>query len=234
MGKIVARERVFSGEFPSPHNSPKFIMLPNEEFALACRAYYEEQGLIVDETNGEFAHCPYPEGMGESGYYLLHDHHQQQGLLQSRDVGKRCFWVGDVKNWLLKSDYFPDNFFELWDIYDEFSKPSSHVLQNLHSPENRVKQREQMWKCHTPEARAKRGQSLRKAYAEGRKKVNPATHEKKRKPVEVTFPSGRVGVFPSMKLATFYLGCDINTLNGWIVKGFKPSKHFKGYSARFV
>jgi hypothetical protein len=208
-------------------------MLPNEEFALACRAYYEEQGLIVDETNGEFAHCPYPEGMGESGYYLLHDHHQQQGLLQSRDVGKRCFWVGDVKNWLLKSDYFPDNFFELWDIYDEFSKPSN--LAHLHSPEvkarriNAIKNR-----TISPEERKRTSEGLRRAYAEGRKKVNPATHEKKRKPVEVTFPSGRVGVFPSMKLATFYLGCDINTLNGWIVKGFKPSKHFKGYSARFV
>ena len=57
-------------------------MLPNEAFALACRAYYDEVGLIVDERNGEFAHCPYPEGMGETGYYLLHDHHQHQGILQ--------------------------------------------------------------------------------------------------------------------------------------------------------
>jgi hypothetical protein len=97
-------------------------MLPNERFALACRAYYEEQGLIVDETNGEFAHCPYPEGMGETGYYLLWEHHQQQGILQSRDIGKLCFWVGHAKQWLLNCDPIPDNYFELWDIYDEITK----------------------------------------------------------------------------------------------------------------
>jgi hypothetical protein len=96
-------------------------MLPNERFALACRAYYEEQGLIVDETNGEFAHCPYPEGMCETGYYLLHDHHQQQGILQSKDVGKCCFFPADALEWLRKCDYFPDQFLELWDIYTEYA-----------------------------------------------------------------------------------------------------------------
>ncbi len=96
-------------------------MLPNEEFALACREWYAEQGLIVDETNGEFAHCPYPEGMGNTGYYLLHEHHQHQGLLQSRDVGRCCFFIGHAKRWLTKSDYWPNNFFDLWDIYDEFA-----------------------------------------------------------------------------------------------------------------
>jgi hypothetical protein len=95
-------------------------MLPNEVFALACRAYYEEQGLIVDETNGEFAHCPYPEGMGDTGYYLLHGHHQHQGLLQSKDVGKCCFFVGHAKKWLQECDYFPEGYFDLWETYEEY------------------------------------------------------------------------------------------------------------------
>ncbi len=106
------------------------IMLPNEEFALACRAYYEEQGLIVDETNGEFAHCPYPEGMGDTGYYLLHGHHQQQGLLQSEDVGKCCFFVGHAKKWLRECDYFPDNFFKLWDIYDVYAGDNGRKISS--------------------------------------------------------------------------------------------------------
>jgi hypothetical protein len=97
-------------------------MLPNEQFALACRAWYEEQGLVVDETNGEFAHCPQPERYGDAGYYLLHEHHQQQGLLQSRDVGECCFFLGHAKKWLESLTYFPDNFFELWEVYDEYSK----------------------------------------------------------------------------------------------------------------
>jgi hypothetical protein len=106
------------------HSSPQIAtrtMLPNEVFALACRAHYEEQGLIVDETNGEFAHCPYPQGMGDSGYYLLHGHHQHQGILQSKDVGKCCFFVGHAKRWLRECDYFPDDYFELWSIYDQYS-----------------------------------------------------------------------------------------------------------------
>ena len=103
-------------------------MLPNEVFALACRAYYDEIGLIVDKTNGEFAHCPYPAGMGETGYYLLHEHHQHQGILQSKDVGRLCFWVGDAKKWLLNCDPFPEDYFVLWDIYEEFVK--KHSLAN--------------------------------------------------------------------------------------------------------
>jgi hypothetical protein len=95
-------------------------MLPNEEFALGCRAWYEEQGLIVDETNGEFAHCPQPEKYGDTGYYLLHGHHQQQGLLQSKDIGECCFFSGHTKKWLLECEYFPENYFELWDIYEEY------------------------------------------------------------------------------------------------------------------
>ena len=101
-------------------------MLPNEVFALECRKRYEEQGLIVDKSNGQFAHCPLPKGMGEEGLYLLWGDHQHQGLLQSRDVGRRCFWVADVKLWL---DTFPEGFFELYDIYDEYI---SGVHSHLH------------------------------------------------------------------------------------------------------
>lgn len=96
-------------------------MLPNEVFVLKCRAYYESIGLVVDATNGEFAHCPYPKGICDTGYYLLHDDHQHQGILQSRDVGQCCFFVGHAKNWLLTCEVFPDNYFELWDIYEMYT-----------------------------------------------------------------------------------------------------------------
>jgi hypothetical protein len=130
-------------------------MLPNEEFALACLAYYEEQGFIVDAKNGQFAHCPLPRNMGESGYYLLWEHHQHQGLLQSKDLGRKCFYNYETKKWLLTSDYFPDNFFELWDIYDEYSGgvhhsqygkrgEKSHNYGKPRSEECKQKQREKM------------------------------------------------------------------------------------------
>ena len=102
----------------------EFIMLPNEVFALECRKRYEEQGLIVDKSNGQFAHCPLPKGMGEEGVYLLWGDHQHQGLLQSRDVGRRCYFTYHTKLWL---DTFPEGFFELYEIYDEF-------ISGKHSP----------------------------------------------------------------------------------------------------
>jgi hypothetical protein len=129
---------VFSWRSSHPPKLRQKIMLPNERFALECRAKYETQGLVVDATNGEFAHCPYPEGMGDSGYYLLHDDHQHQGILQSQDVGKLCFWVGHARQWLLNCDPLPDNYFELCDIYEKTvkehcSKLGEDMCAELHS-----------------------------------------------------------------------------------------------------
>ena len=124
-GKTQLREGG-SWRFLPPPNTAKRIMLPNERFALACRAYYESIGLVVDAANGEFAHCPYPKSMGKSGYYLLHDDHQHQGILQSKDVGRRCFFVGVAKKWLVSCEVLPDNYFELWDIYEKFANRGEH------------------------------------------------------------------------------------------------------------
>ena len=98
-------------------------MLPNEVFALACRERYAEDGLVVDESNGEFAHCPLPKSMGDTGYYLLHDDHQWQGLLQSKDTGRRCYYTYETQRWLMKAN-FVTGYFDLWDIYDEYNKLS--------------------------------------------------------------------------------------------------------------
>jgi hypothetical protein len=100
-------------------------MLSNEIFALACRAYYDEEGIVVDASNGEFAHCPQPKRYGDTGYYLLWGHHQHQGLLQSRDIGECCFFIGHARKWLSECDYFPENYFELWDIYEKYASELS-------------------------------------------------------------------------------------------------------------
>ena len=100
-------------------------MLSNESFALSCRAYYDEIGLIVDETNGEFAHSPLTRKECDSGYYLLHGHHQHQGLLQSKDLDKCCFYNIHTLTWLKECDYWPDNYLDLWDIYEEYASRKS-------------------------------------------------------------------------------------------------------------
>ena len=98
-------------------------MLPNQVFALECLARYAREGLVVNRRtihNGrraQFAHCPLPKGMGDKGYYLTFEDHQHHGLLQSKDVGRRCFFTGHVKLWL---DTYPPNYFELYDIFEEY------------------------------------------------------------------------------------------------------------------
>jgi len=206
-------------------------MLPNEEFALACRAYYEEQGLIVDKTNGEFAHCPLPRSMGETGYYLLWEHHQHQGLLQSRDVGRRCYFTSDVKKWLLTADYFPDNFFELWDIFEEIEKTSFDP-----------KHLEKMRACRTTKSFARTGEKHSKRM---KKELSILSTQEKRmrtraannatsKRIEITFPNGLIGIYPSTALAATFLGTDQPRVAGWARKNRKPSGRFKNYSARYL
>jgi len=126
----------------TPQKLPtQFIMLPNEVFALECRKKYKEQGLIVDKRNGQFAHCPLPREMGDEGLYLLWGDHQHQGLLQSRDVGRRCFYTYEVKRWL---DTFPEGFFELYEIYDEFNSGKNHPNYGRTQWKNELTQEQRM------------------------------------------------------------------------------------------
>ena len=109
-------------------------MLPNEVFALECIARYAREGLDGKEGgvhNGypdEFAHCPYPRSMGNDGHYLTFFDHQHQGLLQSVDVGRKCYFNYKVKLYL---DTWPPGCFELWDIYDKFNKFTEETKKKL-------------------------------------------------------------------------------------------------------
>ena len=104
-------------------------MLPNEVFALECLARYAREGLVRDST-WEFAHCPYPGPKGQRnykpgdvGYYLTHQDHQHQGLLQSVDVDRCCFFSGYVDRWL-KTE--PPGYEELNVIYKKYISGKYH------------------------------------------------------------------------------------------------------------
>jgi hypothetical protein len=107
-------------------------MLPNEVFALECIARYAREGLVVNRRtihNGrraQFAHCPEPRPKGQKwrlsgdkGYWLTFNDHQKQGLLQSVDLGRRCYFIQDVKMYL---DTKPPGYEELYEIYNKFNK----------------------------------------------------------------------------------------------------------------
>jgi hypothetical protein len=104
-------------------------MLPNEVFALECIARYAREGLVRDST-WQFAHCPYPRPKGQKnrlpgdkGYWLTFEDHQKQGLLQSVDVGRKCYFTPYAKRYL---DTYPPNYFELYDIYNQFNSGENH------------------------------------------------------------------------------------------------------------
>jgi len=208
-------------------------MLPNEEFALACLAYYEEQGLIVDATNGQFAHCPFPKGMGETGYYLLWEHHQHQGLLQSRDIGERCFFVGHAHKWLRECDYFPNDYFGLWQIFEEFAKPS-HDLSYLQSAEVRQKRKEGQQRAgcvakqlNTEEVKDRASEGRRKFWDSDRS-LELRERFRKRRPsrarrIEIEFVNGKVGVYSTVKMASLALSVNSGTICRWLQGLGNPS-----------
>ena len=116
-------------------------MLPNEVFALECIARYAREGLDVKEGGvhdgypDEFAHCPKPRPKGQKwrlagdlGYWLTFYDHQKQGLLQSIDVGRQCYFAPSV---LLYLNTWPSGCFELWDIYDKFNKRTEEHKKNI-------------------------------------------------------------------------------------------------------
>ena len=186
-------------------------MLPNEEFALACLAYYEEQGLIVDHTNGQFAHCPLPRGMGETGYYLLWEHHQQQGLLQSRDVNKCCFFAGHAKQWLQTCKTWPESYFELWDIYDEFAQKNGERVDNLRQVEVLQKAANSRRKWFNSPAGLKHQELLRKLPRGNARKV------------KVVFESGEEKIFSNCRAAAVALNVSPASVTHWATGKYRPS-----------
>jgi hypothetical protein len=113
------------------------------DFVKGCLAFYEED-CLTPEKGWDVAHYPAPENQKDETIWLSHDHHQIQGLLQSREYGQCCFFAGDAKRFLTKGPFVP-GWFELWDIYDEYThlnasaagKKAAELRVGIHAPEMR-------------------------------------------------------------------------------------------------
>lgn len=223
---------VFPEGFPLSQILPiEFIMLPNEKFALDCLQRYAENGDIVDSTNGQFAHCPQPERYGDKGYYLTWEDHQHQGLLQSRDVGEKCFFNADVKKWLLGANVFPDRMFDLWDIYDYFTREHASVMHTEEANSNRRLANSGGKGRSSREVIAKQSKSLKKTISKLTLGQRQATFGKSCKPVQIQFPNGMVGVYPSATFAAMAVGVHKLTMQKWSHFNKKPSRgKFVGYA----
>jgi len=199
-------------------------LLPNEVFALECRKRYEEQGLIVDSSNGQFAHCPYPKGMGDKGYYLLWADHQHQGLIQSKDVGRRCFWGPDVKRWL---DTYPPNYFELYDIFEEY-------ISGKHNPQFGVPLTEEQKKAESERKSGENNPMFGRSGENNPNYGNTGALSPISKAIIAIQPGGTELHFGGVCEAARELGIDKGHLCGRYLKtGKSPTRgKFKGW--RFV
>ena len=220
-------------------------MLSNEVFALACRAYYDQRGIVVDTKNGQFAHSPLTRRECDTGYYLLWGHHQHQGLLQSKDLDKCCFFSGHALKWLRECDYFPENYFELWDIYDKYvsyngKKGMETNRKNgtgLFDPEIQKKGMETNRKNGTavfdPEVQ-KKGLESQRRNGTGifDPEVQKKAHEAKRKTIELTkIETGEKFVFPSKTRAARTLNLNTTVLSA-VCLGKR--KQTGGFTARYL
>lgn len=101
------------------------------EFVAGCLAYYRENDIQPGDPNEgrwETAHYPLPRGSGGETIKLLSEHHQIQGLLQSAEVGRCCFFAGDTKRFLT-SGSFVEGWFGLWDLYERWGYMASLALE---------------------------------------------------------------------------------------------------------
>jgi hypothetical protein len=99
------------------------------DYVKECLEFYEEGGFIPG-AKWEAAHYPAPKGKGDTTIPMLHDHHQVQGLWQSKEYDQCCFYNGHAKRFLTEGP-FVTGWFELWDIYDEYSGENARKTAEL-------------------------------------------------------------------------------------------------------
>ena len=118
---------------PSEYSS----QMDQHTYVEKCQRFYFVNGLQPgnpDDGAWEDAHYPLPQPEGTETRPLLHSHHLVQGIWQSEEVGRRCFFSGDAKEFLTNGP-FVDDWFELWDIYDKWMKIHN---ENLHSKKDEL------------------------------------------------------------------------------------------------
>ena len=106
------------------------------DYVRKCIESYKDNGIVPgDPEEGVWndAHYPAPEKEGDETVQLLWDHHQVQGILQSEEYGKCCFWLGDSRTFLTKGPFVEDWFY-LWELYDKWSSDcASNAVKKAHS-----------------------------------------------------------------------------------------------------
>jgi hypothetical protein len=111
----------------------------HHDYVQNCIRFYKENDITPgdpEEGTWNNAHYPLPKGQGNHTIPLLWEHHQVQGILQSEECGKCCFWLGDARRFL-NNGSFVENWFELWDLYEKWSSIAGRkAVEKAHSLKN--------------------------------------------------------------------------------------------------
>lgn len=91
-------------------------------FVAAVQKFYKENDIQPGDPNEgawEEAHFPAPKDEGDNVILLLHEHHQVQGLLQSEEFEKTCFFSAHTKKFL--DSNWCENWFELCELHEKWA-----------------------------------------------------------------------------------------------------------------
>ncbi len=103
---------------PSPSTANK--VMDQHTWVQKCLDYYKENNL-TPEPGGEWqeAHYPAPKGLGKDVIWLRFEDHQVQGLLQSEEYGRCCFYGPDTKTFL-DNNFGCSDWFGLYELYEKW------------------------------------------------------------------------------------------------------------------
>ena len=143
---------VFPEGFPLSQILPIEFIVDQHEFVAKCYANYAELGLEPgnpDDGEWQDAHYPAPKGEGDKTIPLLFEDHQIQGILQSEEYGKYCFFSGHTRKSLTHGP-FVSGWFDLWDIYEKYvSDNSKKNAEKAHSQKDELGKSIFAMRCHS-------------------------------------------------------------------------------------
>ena len=215
-------------------------LFDNELFAMRCIAKYAMEGLVVNSRNGQFAHCPEPRPKGQKwrlsgdkGYWLTFNDHQHQGLLQSVDFDRRCFYTYEVKLWLNTK---PPGYEGLYEIYNEFISGKHHPLFGVpHTEEHKKKLSEAKFGENNPNYGVPHTEEWKKAHSEKMSGRYIGALSPRSKAIIAIKPDGTELHFGSIREAARELGIDSSFLCRLLKRGKSPTNgKLKGWQFLFT
>lgn len=114
-----------SGSHQPPTPTTTVKNMDQHLFVQWCLEQYQKDDITPDCYRFEGAHYPLQRGMGDEKVPLTELDHGIQGIWQSEEIGRVCFFAGKTTNALNAPNYWPLGFFDAWDLCDHWLKVSA-------------------------------------------------------------------------------------------------------------